>query len=227
MPRPKLNPRRKEVKPDNQYEVSREDGHKFGVSSTSQNRAKELRQLVQRDMQRLNEVPDDPEQEPNEKFRRPMLEMIYKYSLLGASNHEIAALVGVDKQTFDTWINEKPGVADALACGREIADAEVVQALHKRAIGYSHPAVKIFFDKDSGEVIKVPYTEFYPPSEKAAELWLRNKQSARWNQPSQLEVQGPSGPPQFIIQPVLIQDKRPNLTVIDGDKVDEPDPTTK
>ena len=36
-------------------------------------------------------------------------------------------------------------------------------SLLARALGYSHPAVKMFYDKSRGEVIKAEYVEHYPP----------------------------------------------------------------
>jgi len=47
--------------------------------------------------------------------------------------------------------------------------------LYDRAIGYLHKAEKIFCTKD-GEIVRAEYIEHHPPDERAASLWLRNRQ---------------------------------------------------
>jgi hypothetical protein len=59
------------------------------------------------------------------------------------------------------------------------ADAAVAGALYKRAMGYSHPAEKIHVTKD-GDVIKVPYTQHYPPDTAALNFFLANRQRELW-----------------------------------------------
>ena len=49
---------------------------------------------------------------------------------------------------------------------------DVIMALHARAVGYSHPAVKIFNDKIAG-IVEADYTEHYPPDAAAAKLWMQ------------------------------------------------------
>ena len=49
---------------------------------------------------------------------------------------------------------------------------DVLMALHARAVGYSHPAVKIFNDKVAG-IVEADYTEHYPPDAGAAKLWMQ------------------------------------------------------
>lgn len=63
-------------------------------------------------------------------------------------------------------------------------------ALFQRAVGYSHPAVKFFFDKDAGRVVSQKYTEHYPPDTGACVMWLKNRQPKHWR-----EGQGPEDTP--------------------------------
>jgi hypothetical protein len=55
----------------------------------------------------------------------------------------------------------------------------VAESLLHRAKGYSHDAVKIFNDRETG-VTQVPYIERYPPDTTAAIFWLKNRQPAIW-----------------------------------------------
>lgn len=54
---------------------------------------------------------------------------------------------------------------------------DVLMALHARATGYSHPAVKILSvggPKGSGSTVeRHKYTEHYPPDAAAAKLWVQ------------------------------------------------------
>jgi hypothetical protein len=64
--------------------------------------------------------------------------------------------------------------------GRAIADANVAEKLHARAMGYSHPAVKI--KKSAGRPLTVAYTEHYPPDTQACPFWLRNRRPRNWRE---------------------------------------------
>lgn len=71
----------------------------------------------------------------------------------------------------------------------------VETALFQRAIGYRHPAVKFFFDAESGHVQREEYTEIYPPDAKACEFWLKNRSPKRWKDSKNLELTGKGGGP--------------------------------
>jgi hypothetical protein len=55
----------------------------------------------------------------------------------------------------------------------------VAGALYKKAVGYEHPAEKIFLSKD-GQVVRVPYIQHYPPDTPALMYYLNNRQRALW-----------------------------------------------
>lgn len=111
-------------------------------------------------------------------YRDEYAEQAYKYCLLGADNQKLAALFGVSDTTIDNWIRDKQDFFGAVKRGREIADAEVANSLYHRAIGYSHPAVKIF--NNNGAIITADYVEHYPPDTGAAMAWLKNRQPDSW-----------------------------------------------
>jgi hypothetical protein len=62
--------------------------------------------------------------------------------LLGLSDAEIAEYLCITPATMWNWDKLHPSFLSARAEGREKADAEVADSLRKRAIGYSHKAVK-------------------------------------------------------------------------------------
>src|SRR5690349_11346686 len=88
---------------------------------------------------------------------------------------------GVDRGQSTLFPQEQhPEFRDSITRGKIDADAKVAQRMYKRALGYSHPAVKIFMPQGAKEPVYAPYTEPYPPDTQAASLWLRNRQPARW-----------------------------------------------
>ena len=117
----------------------------------------------------------------------------YKLALLGLTDEEIAQFFGVHVDTVYEWDKVHPEFSEARARGKEPADANVAERLYKRALGYSHEAVKIF--NDQGTPLVVPYTEHYPPDTQAITWWLKNRQGKRWQEKSavanqQLDAQG-------------------------------------
>lgn len=120
-------------------------------------------------------------------FKPEFCEKATMSCLLGATNEELAEKVfKVGLRTLETWIATKPEFQRAILAGREEADNEVAKSLYRRAIGYTHPAVKIFMDK--GKPVIVNYTEIYPPSEIAMFWWLKNRQRDKWKERTDIEL---------------------------------------
>jgi len=101
--------------------------------------------------------------------------LVYQLYLLGLTDVEVAAILEVSRETIDEWKNTFPDFSDTIKQAKEIADAQVANALRDRALGSKIPAVK-FFQKKNGKIVRVKYTEHYPPSESAGMFWLRNRQ---------------------------------------------------
>jgi len=108
---------------------------------------------------------------------------VYKLALLGCSEVEIADVLGVSKATITTWKGLHQDFLSSLTRGRTEADADVAHSLYRRAIGYSHPAVKIL--QHNGLPLKVAYVEHYPPDTAAATIWLSNRQRGKWSRTPQ------------------------------------------
>lgn len=113
------------------------------------------------------------------KFKDEFIEQAAKLCKLGATDRELADFFEVSESTLYLWKLENESFSEALKRGKEIADKHVEQSLYRRALGYSHDAVKIFHDKDSG-VTTVPYVEHYPPDTVAAIFWLKNRRPTEW-----------------------------------------------
>ena len=79
--------------------------------------------------------------------------------------------------------------------GKAEADGDVAEKFYRRAMGYSHEAVKIFMPAGCSEPVYAPYTEHSPPDTQAESLWLRNRQPARWRDKQEHEHTGRDGAP--------------------------------
>jgi hypothetical protein len=102
--------------------------------------------------------------------------------LLGATNDELAAILGVSVQSIQTWLVEIPRFRRAVALGREVADERVARALYRRATGMKVRKEKAF--NVAGELQTIEITEHLAPDVTAAGLWLSNRQRGKWRSAS-------------------------------------------
>jgi hypothetical protein len=98
--------------------------------------------------------------------------------LLGAEDQDLARFFNAPLDTLREWLVAVPEFATAVHAGRTLADAEVADRLWRRAVGYSHQAVRIF--SHQGNALEVPYTEHFPPDTSACLFWLKSRQPDKW-----------------------------------------------
>lgn len=122
------------------------------------------------------------------KYKAEYAEQAYKFCLLGADDNRLAAFFEVDPATIHRWKHDHAQFCDSIKRGKDIADAEIAQALYHRAKGYSHKAVKMF--NNQGEILIEEYTEHYPPDTGAAMAWLKNRQPKDWRDKQEIEHSG-------------------------------------
>ncbi len=104
----------------------------------------------------------------------------------GATDFEIAQRLGIHVATLYRWKAAHPEFREALKVGKEAADERVEASLYHRAVGYSHPAVKIL--QSNGAPVIVPYTEHVPPEPGCLKLWLTNRRGSDWKDKTTQEV---------------------------------------
>lgn len=127
------------------------------------------------------------------KFLPEYIEQGRKIAMLGHTNEEMARFFEVGQTTFDRWLARYAEFRGAIKKGKDAADANMVESLYRRGMGYSHAAVKIMaVDKC---VEQVPYIEHYPPDTTACIFWLKNRQPKKWRDKVEQEVSGPEGGP--------------------------------
>lgn len=118
-------------------------------------------------------------------FRPEYVKQAYELALLGLTDAEMARVWGVSEQTVNAWKQDHFDFLESLQRGKDAADANVASRLYQRAMGYSHPAVKIF--NDDGSPLVVDYTEHYPPDTGACIFWLKNRQRGKWRDRQDVE----------------------------------------
>lgn len=121
-------------------------------------------------------------------YRDEYAVMVERLCKLGLTDAELAAAFDVSETTINTWKHDHLEFFEALKRGKTFADAEVADKLFKRATGYSHQAVKIVANANTGQEHIVPYTEHYPPDTTACIFWLKNRQSAKWRDKVEQDV---------------------------------------
>lgn len=120
------------------------------------------------------------------KFQPEMVEQARRLCTLGATDREVADFFHVSESTLNLWKLEHPAFSESLKLGKDAADERVEKSLYRRALGYSHEAVKIFADPKTGAEQIVPFTEHYPPDTTAAIFWLKNRKPAEWRDRQEL-----------------------------------------
>jgi hypothetical protein len=131
-------------------------------------------------------------------YREQYAEQAYKLCLLGATDKKMADFFGVSEQTLNAWKVAQPQFLESITRGKEIADAEIAEALFHRAKGYSHPEDDIrtvSHGPTGSEIVITPTIKHYPPDTQAASLWLRNRQPQLWRDKQDIEHTGKDGGP--------------------------------
>lgn len=112
------------------------------------------------------------------QFKPEYCEQAEKLCKLGATDKEIADFFGVSETSINNWKLRYSEFVESLKRGKMIADANVVDKLFNRAMGYSHESEKIF--NNEGMITRAPFIEHYPPDVTACIFWLKNRQPKKW-----------------------------------------------
>lgn len=118
------------------------------------------------------------------KYREELNDQVYKLSLLGLTDAEMANVFGVTENTFNNWKAQYPKFFVSIKEGKEIADSNVADRLYQRAMGFEHDSEEIKVVSDGSglgsSIERVKVRKIYPPDATAAIFWLKNRQKAKW-----------------------------------------------
>lgn len=113
------------------------------------------------------------------KWKEEFIDKVYKLSLLGATDIEMADILNVSKSIFNKWKETKEGFLDSIKKGKTEADANVSERLYKRAIGYKYTEKRT--EKYAQGTTKTTVTEkILAPDPTAQIFWLKNRQPKKW-----------------------------------------------
>ena len=135
------------------------------------------------------------------KLSKEILELTYKFMLLGANDKQLADALNVSEATIYYWKQQKPEFAKVVKDGKLKADAEVAYSLHGKAIGFEREEIQVIanqvkiYSEETGKLIKsyteplfVPVMKYYPPDSYAANKWISLRQRELWNDVTQINI---------------------------------------
>lgn len=107
----------------------------------------------------------------------------------GKTDEEIAASLGVSRDTFHKWRKKYPELKEVTDNGKAIADKVVEDSLYNRANGYSAKEKKIVKNPD-GTVRQEITEKFIAPDTTACIFWLKNRKPKEWRDKQEIEHNG-------------------------------------
>ncbi|MEG0741915.1 MAG: hypothetical protein RR521_06775 [Clostridia bacterium] len=121
----------------------------------------------------------------------------------GLTMEQIAHNCGCSLSTLKDWRGKYPAILAALKKGRDVADIEVENALHKKALGYTIKLQKIYklkrvdYSEETGKRIREVeelvegYEDMHVPADTTAQIyWLKNRRPETWRDRPAAEEEG-------------------------------------
>lgn len=114
------------------------------------------------------------------------IKQAYKLALLGATDAQMADVMGVNVNTLAEWKRTQPGFYDAIMRGKMEADAEVAHSLYKNARGYDYEEERAFVI--DGRIVKTTVKKHRVADSWAASKWLATRQRGLWTEIQKVET---------------------------------------
>lgn len=103
----------------------------------------------------------------------PYLAQIKDWRKMGATDTEIADVLGIHVATLSSWKKKHVELNKALRAGTELMILEIKASLLKQALGYRERDVRTIVKHDV-IVQQEVFDKYFPPNERAAAMILRN-----------------------------------------------------
>lgn len=110
----------------------------------------------------------------------------------GATDREIADVMGVSASTLYRWQAEHPEFRESLKAAKAVADAVVEDSLYRRAVGCEVTDVRVTLNPD-GSKVTVTTTRQLPGDVTACIFWLKNRQPKLWRDHPEADGQAATG----------------------------------
>ncbi|MBY0475431.1 MAG: hypothetical protein K2Q13_10295 [Nitrosomonas sp.] len=140
-------------------------------------------------------MSDEPEtisetlEEPSEKeigrptlFREEYIKQVYRLSLLGTTDEEVAIYFNVSEQTVKNWMKEHPAFLASIQKGKLESDSKIARATYKSALGRHY----VEEEKVVGNELVMARRQI-PPDVSAQRMWLFNRRPKQWRNKIELK----------------------------------------
>lgn len=117
-------------------------------------------------------------------------QLVRLIAMRGATDEEIEAVYGLGKGQIKKWRKVYPSLDKAIEDGRTSADAKVLHALFKTAVGYKYTEEQAVGGKHP-QVMSVK--RYYPGQFLAQKHWLASRKREEWPATERLEMTGKNG----------------------------------
>lgn len=121
------------------------------------------------------------------------LDSIRGWALEGSTDEEIYTMLGVSKDTFYKWKNEKPEFKEAIKHGKDHSNGLILNSAYKQTQGYYVTVTEPMKVKDQygGEYIEmVTYDKFIPANNTMTLFMLKNRLPHKYKDKQQIEHEG-------------------------------------
>lgn len=125
---------------------------------------------------------------PKYKYGPERCEQVRKIAEMGATDREIAQMLGITEWCMSSWRLAHPEFAAAMKQGKDAVDERVQRSLYGRAVGYSYDDEKIIVA--DGAIVREPVVEHVPPDVTACIFWLKNRRPDLWRDKRDVEHGG-------------------------------------
>ena len=114
---------------------------------------------------------------------KPYLDEIQGWAMSGLTDEQIADNLGIAASTIYEYKKKYPEFSEALKKGKDIADAQVFNALFKTATGFTY-----YEDiaTATGDVVQAQ--RYAKPNTTAQIFWLKNRQPDRWRDKTEVKA---------------------------------------
>ena len=135
------------------------------------------------------------------KLTEKKLYIIYNLALIGLTDNQIASSLNISQNSWKKW-KVKYALYAILEKARVEATGNVVSAVYKAAIGYSHEETNVLanrikqfdafgkLESEHTEPILVKTVKHHPPDMKAALKWLSVRYPEIWGDKQTVELKG-------------------------------------
>lgn len=133
------------------------------------------------------------------KYLKAYADQARKLCILGATDIQLATFFEVSESTISLWKVTHPEFSEAVKGAKIFADAQVAEALYKRALGFTYQETtfeRLVTDKTADEPIstslykKKVVIKTVVPDAGAAMNWLSNRQKELWRNKQDVTTNG-------------------------------------